>query len=119
MAYTMVTVLVTYTVHTAQEKANLRKNECVYERKQVCVLKCQLTIVKSRWRVRECSLFHFFNFSIRFFQKKKKKWREKKRLEERKWNQYTDNFSEGLVVKETEKWGIGRKSESCGQVFIF
>lgn len=83
----------------------------------MCILKCQLTIVKSRWRVHECSLYHFF---MSFFQKKKKKnGGKRKDWEERKWNQYTDNFSEGLVVRETEKWGIGRKSESCGQVFIF
>lgn len=59
-------------------------------------------------------------FLYEFFPKKKKKnGGKRKDWEERKWNQYTDNFSEGLVVRETEKWGIGRKSESCGQVFIF
>lgn len=55
-------------------------------------------------------------FLWRFF--KKKNGGKRKDWEERKWNQYTDNFSEDLV-REIEKWGIGRKSESCREVFIF
>lgn len=83
----------------------------------MCILKCQLTIVKSRWRVHGCSLYHFFNFLYEIFPKK---WREKKRLGGKEMESINiDNFSEGLVVRKTEKWGIGRESESCGQVFIF